>query len=873
MAEARVHTIQNNFTGGELSQDVLRRQDLARYNVGMAAAENIILLPQGGFIGRWASRFVARVAFPLLNTRLVPFNVADGFEFALEFGDEYIRFYTLNGRIQYTSTAITGAADNGGGLIRITSVAHGLDAAKKVWQVDVTGPTFVDETPGFNDATDANFTVFPATEAVGDYVAIGFEQPFSSVVFDNANGTAGVGGVVTWEYWNGFAWTALSGVSDGTTGFTAAVADGQVLSYTLPTDWVAHKLNGVHAYYIRARITTVYTTNPIYDQGFIRGTSVPVNIFDVVGTVEANGDFFATVIDEDTFDLQGSVFTNTYVSGGEASRIVQIPSPYSEAEVFDIQATNLAGVLYIDHENHEPATLTRESDLDWALADILFIDGPYLDENISPTTITPSATTGNITLTASAALFDPLHVGSLWRIKVNATFGYVRITGFTSPTVVNAEVIATLDGTTATTAWREGLWSNFRGFPQTVTVYEQRLVFDGGPAAEQSVVGSSARNVIDMTPGVNPDDAYIFTIGGKDLSDIKFLAPTPKALFAGTTRVEFALRDADNKTLSPDNPPLTRPQSNFGASPVSPVEVDNAVIFVQRNEKKIREFVFSFERDGFTANDITILANEITGEAGIAQLSSMPEPVNLVWAVRGDGVLLSLTRMAEQNITAWVRHLTFGGNDFFRSVATIPHPDGDRDQTWVIVEREINGATQQYVERLDDTLRLDSGLSLDATGSPTVTVSNLEHLEGRTVTPLGDGSVYPDEVVTNGEITLDGPAAELIDVGLAYEPRVVPVSPEAELADGTTQGLPRRIIKVLAFLDETVGLQINGEPIPFRDSSDPMTAAVQPFTGVKRVLNLGWSKGGTDSGIELKQAQPLPFKVLALVLTVEFGDA
>lgn len=145
--------------------------------------------------------------------------------------------------------------------------------AQQVWQVDDSGgPSFSDQTAGFNDATDANFTPFPATEEDElDYCAIGFDQRFSRVVFDNLNGTQGVGGTVAWEYFNGTAFVALSGVTDGTSGFTAAVADGQVLTFTLPTDWVKNTLNAVESFYIRARVTQLYTTNPVYDQGLIGG--------------------------------------------------------------------------------------------------------------------------------------------------------------------------------------------------------------------------------------------------------------------------------------------------------------------------------------------------------------------------------------------------------------------------------------------------------------------------------------------------------------------------------------------------------------------------------------------------------------------------
>lgn len=144
--------------------------------------------------------------------------------------------------------------------------------AGQVWQVAAIGPVFSEQTAGFNDATSADWVVFPAAEAIGDYAAIGYPSTFSQVSLDNLSGTAGTVGTVDWEYWNGAAWSALAGVADGTSGFTAAVADGQVVSWTVPGDWAAQSLNGGPSlFYVRAVVTVTYTIDPIYDQGFVDG--------------------------------------------------------------------------------------------------------------------------------------------------------------------------------------------------------------------------------------------------------------------------------------------------------------------------------------------------------------------------------------------------------------------------------------------------------------------------------------------------------------------------------------------------------------------------------------------------------------------------
>ena len=144
-------------------------------------------------------------------------------------------------------------------------------AADQVWQVDDTPAdnAFVDETTDFNSAATGDVLPFPATEATGDYFAVGMAAPFSGLRI--VISTAGTVGTATWEYWNG-AWTALGNVVDDTAGFTAAPGT-QHVTWDTPTDSVARSLGGesVARHYVRARVTGLYTVNPILSQGFVGG--------------------------------------------------------------------------------------------------------------------------------------------------------------------------------------------------------------------------------------------------------------------------------------------------------------------------------------------------------------------------------------------------------------------------------------------------------------------------------------------------------------------------------------------------------------------------------------------------------------------------
>lgn len=178
-------------------------------------------------------------------------------------------------------------------------VASAGEAAVEVWQDN--GGVFTSMLDEFNDATDANCEPYDASSAEDDAFYIGQDVPFTKVTFDYANGTAGATGVVEWEYWNGSAWAALTGVTDGTDSFKTPVADGLTLTFNKPGDWAKTTVNsGASLYFIRARLTaTTYTTEPILDQGFVGGDATLTAALDEIEAESADS-WYATNIETRT---------------------------------------------------------------------------------------------------------------------------------------------------------------------------------------------------------------------------------------------------------------------------------------------------------------------------------------------------------------------------------------------------------------------------------------------------------------------------------------------------------------------------------------------------------------------------------------------
>lgn len=180
-----------------------------------------------------------------------------------------------------------------------------------VWQVTVapTPDTFVDQTSNFNGSGASATIFFPASEAVGDYCAFGSIQKFGRLRVNV--GTAGVGGTVTWEYWDGSSWTALESLIDGTSNLTST-GNGNV-DYKTPTDWAAVSLNGESPlFYVRAVVATTYSTNPLGSGGSFRNLVNHMVNHPQGATVSYDAmEFFG--ISGRFFDVENSVFATAIV--------------------------------------------------------------------------------------------------------------------------------------------------------------------------------------------------------------------------------------------------------------------------------------------------------------------------------------------------------------------------------------------------------------------------------------------------------------------------------------------------------------------------------------------------------------------------------
>lgn len=601
---------------------------------------------------------------------------------------------------------------------------------------------------------------------------------------------------------------------------------------------------------------------------------------------------------------------------------VSIKNPYTLDDVYALSTAQAGDIVYLAHKNYALRKLTRSGaapDYEWALEEVAlnqsiaapaaptvtFVRGNGDDNaplNYTLRYVVTSVDEDGVESVASAVGATTgkyptdwvvgNHVDLTWTAVEGAeeynvyreSAGYYGFIGVSRSTSFQDQ---NFEPDTATTPKED--WNPFEGGnnPATVAFHQQRLVLGGtkdDPASFFMSRTGDYENFRKSRP-LQDDDPVEYMLASGSIDEIRWMASFGDLLI-GTSGAEYKATSSGAAITSSDV--QISVQSYWGSSGLAPLIIGQSVMHCQRSGSHVRDLYYSWESDGYAGNDLSLLAPQLVESHHIMQWAFQQSPGSNIWAVRDDGVLLCLTYMKEQNVYGWSRHVTQGK---VLSVAVIS--GSQEDVVMLVVEREMGGVKKYFLERLagrfrdadgiGDVFYVDCGLtSRQETASDTV--GGLGHLEGADVVALADGSPVEGLKVADGAVTLPY-AAKVVTVGLNYVSALSPLPLETDTQQGATLGKRRAYGKCVLRLYRSVGGKYAAtEPgdlfdvagwkgrtaydLPFLP--EKYGEACQPFSGnIEISLPSGQD---TDTSLWLMQDRPMPFRVVAIMADVDFGE-
>jgi hypothetical protein len=299
-------------------------------------------------------------------------------------------------------------------------------------------------------------------------------------------------------------------------------------------------------------------------------------------------------------------------------------------------------------------------------------------------------------------------------------------------------------GTTPTDNWTLSAWSDFQGWPKSVSFYESRLFFGGTRLQPSTLFGSLVNNIFffmqvrldqdvtsldDDNAGTGPSapsgydfvgyikdtDPIVFTLSTTANDNIKWLV-AGRNLFVGTDQQEGTISGGDS-IIGPNNVKVSF-DTSVGCASLQGIKVNQSLLYVSRDNKSIRDFVYYDTNGSYVSVDISKVNDSIIFHNYIypsiypdASKEQTTKDIKIIqtvydsnratlWILTNQYQLVGVTYDRQLNTLSWHRH-TLGGNPLIKSMCILQSENQNFDFLYLGTERVIDGNTVYSLERMD----------------------------------------------------------------------------------------------------------------------------------------------------------------------------
>lgn len=410
------------------------------------------------------------------------------------------------------------------------------------------------------------------------------------------------------------------------------------------------------------------------------------------------------------------------------------------------------------------------------------------------------------------------------------------VTGFVSSTQVNIQWTNDTTGlsTSATVDWLETAWAPEFGYPSCGAFHDGRLYVGATTSQPSAFWGSRAGAPFNFDLRTAQDgDGIAEAVGGLEaVPKIRHMVASDKMLVLADGGVWWIAGQSD-KPVTPSTIGV-RNASAVGAAAVRPAINDGAVLYIDATGRVGREARWSDTLQKFTDDPVTLVAEHLVKSPVqmTPVLGNDTQPGRLVVIANADGTMSVQHSIAAERVNAWVPWETAG---VVESVAGV-----ERDLFVAVVR---NGTWR--LERASETAAPLDGVLRVTAGAPTRVFTGWAHLAGMTVGVSYNGHDLGDAVVTGGGgITLADnlPEVPWLEAGLRFSQLARPLPIEADIGDGASRGLMKRLMRVFVRVIGRGDIKVKGQTKVLGFQGDDYTSPPDLFTGEVEVRTHGVSQ-------------------------------
>ena len=413
----------------------------------------------------------------------------------------------------------------------------------------------------------------------------------------------------------------------------------------------------------------------------------------------------------------------------------------------------------------------------------------------------------------------------------------------------------------ATDNWREGVFSDAKGWPTAVGLYQNRLII----AKDWYLYGSKTNDFYDFYEPIElaDDDPVTMSLLSYKVNTIQNISLL-KGFFVFTGGGEFNIVSEGALTQKDKN---LQQFSSHGSIQALPSVVGNHLIFVDKSGNTVRAMRYVFDADTYEAENVSILLQDnINGEVikTIEYLSNSHEVLFLTES----GNIFVFKFLPEQQIACWSKWSH--GNGVITNICVVPN--GYKEDLYVAVSDSLG----KHIERLSEDVYKDS-YEVFLSGPMEEVQTELQETTKVHVTKIvGDKEHYEfAEVGKDGIVVLGGTYDSAV-IGFPYKTEATLLGPEiiVDQMGGNTVYNRKRPFKAHFIYRKSKGFKVGvkeGEKmeIQWQDVTTSIDDENKLTSGKKSVL-IPCRYDGTGR-VSFVQEEPFRFEILNAGIEVDYG--
>lgn len=930
--------VQASFNSGEWAPSLNARVDLAKYKSGAALLQNFFVDYRGGASTRSGTKYIIQCYNSVDDVRVISFQASFNVGYCLEFGNGYIRFIFDGSPVVETPIAITAATKANPCVITVPG--HAYTTADWIYIAGVVGMTQLNgkyykitnvagnnlTLAGLNGAainstgygtyvsggtTARVYTIASPYTSADDLRLIKFAQSINQMILCHPNHTPYVLTLVTATNWTlapitiGSTATTPSGVTSSTTLGSGAVnysyivtsidSTGQESAPSARTDLQGYQdlrttAGTIQVQWSPAQSAVGYN---VYESNVSYFGILPYGVqYGFIGTCSGT-----TFIDSNitpNFSETPPVAQNTFQGSGVDVVTVTAAGTYTTVPTVSFPGTSTIPATGLVSLGGQGTPTITAGGAGFVVGDVVQFHGGL---TVRVTTVAAGAITGWVVTSVGSvtsgstpsnpnALVSTSGAGSAATATVTWGVGQVIVltpgAGYlTAPTPTFSTGAATATCTLAATS---------NGNPTVPSFFQQRLIFAGPAGAPQTFYLSKpgAYYNFDISSPSQADDSITGTLVSGVLNSIRSIVSSTAGMLILTDKGAWLINGGSSGSAISPSAIVANAQSFIGANDMPPIVANYDVLYVQSKGAGVRDLAYNIYFNAFMGTDISTISSHLFYGYSLLEWAWAEQPFYTAWAVRNDGVMLTLTYLKEQEFIGWSHQVTYGSFISVCAVTENTNDAGNVDAVYTVVERTVGGSAVKYIERVAerifpngvaDAWCVDSGLQYN--GSPATTFSGGEHLAGLTCTGLADGAIIPSFVMpSTGNFTLTT-AASKVTVGLGYTCDLQTLA--LELGEPSVQGKVKKINSVDVRVASTLGLDIGQDFNHLTPMKDLVNGNVSSMlTGQQTQVVNGLVTGDARTFLSpaytvpgqycIRQSKPYPASILGVFPTITQGD-